>query len=55
MIITIIVGMVCLFIGYAIGLGKDECPRQILQYKCQGDACNHSKNEVRRAKETMGL
>lgn len=53
MLITIIVGALCLFIGYAFGLSTDECPRMIMGYNCRGNDCNHSKNEVAKAKKAM--
>jgi hypothetical protein len=39
--------------GYAFGISQDECPRIIEGYKCRGDFCNHSKNEVEKAKAAM--
>ena len=29
---------------------RDECPRNIRGWDCKGDICNHSRDEVRRAK-----
>lgn len=51
MVLMIIIAAFCGgVVGYTIALGKDECPQQILGYRCKGDYCNHSRAEVEKAK-----
>ena len=54
MIYAIITVLVVCIIGAAIWLsGADDCPRMILGYKCRGVDCDHSPEELMRAKQAM--
>lgn len=52
-LIVICVALVVLAIAIA-HIRSDECPREILGYRCKGETCDHSKIEVARAKVAMG-
>lgn len=45
-------------ITVALGLGfhhmeDEDCPRAVMGYNCKGDKCDHSPEELRRAKIAM--
>ncbi len=41
----VIIAAMCIF--------REQCPRRIRGYYCRGKDCDHSKSEVKRAKEDM--
>lgn len=49
MVAFLVIIAAALALGWALS-NAEECPRQILGYRCKGDACDHSKIEVMRAK-----
>lgn len=51
--IWIVLAAAALVLLWALGRA-DKCPREILGYRCKGDACDHSRLEVARAERAMG-